>query len=227
MLFRHAVNLPVEPPTYTFPSTIGAILLQILTVCTGNVCRSPLASLVLSERLADLSVNVSSAGTHARAGMPMTEEAMRLAVSRGVDPSEPLAHTARLLTREMLDKADLILTMSRDHRRQVVELLPAALRRTLTVREFSRLAAGATEAQISSISVREPRNSASDSRFESALAMLTSLRGVIGTPAAATDDDVVDPFRRSSATYERSGAEIDPGLVAVEKFVRSVAGPST
>ncbi|WP_435302725.1 low molecular weight phosphatase family protein [Microbacterium testaceum] len=178
---------------------------------------------MLSERLADLPVCVSSAGTHAREGMPMTEEAIRLAVARGVDPSKPLTHSARLLTPEMLDEADLILTMTRDHRRLAVELLPAALRRTLTIREFSRLAAGAAEAEIRSTPALGSRDNAARSDFESALAMLTALRGVVGSPAAATDDDVVDPFRRSWTTYERSASELDPGLFAVEKFVRSVA----
>ena len=47
-------------------------MIEVLTVCTGNVCRSPLAEALLRERLAPLDIRVRSAGTRALIGSAMT-----------------------------------------------------------------------------------------------------------------------------------------------------------
>ena len=113
-------------------------MLELLTVCTGNICRSPLAEALLRERLAPLDVRVSSAGTRALVGYGMTPEAAQLAADYGVP--EVAAHRARFLTEGLLETPDLILAMSREHRRAIVDLAPRRLRSTFTLREFARLA---------------------------------------------------------------------------------------
>ena len=95
---------------------------RILLVCTGNICRSPLAAAILFRALADrelTGVEVSSAGTGAWDGAPASEGAYLVALERGLDLS---GHRARLLTRELVENADLILTMARHHRARVDEL---------------------------------------------------------------------------------------------------------
>src|SRR5437879_13541807 len=95
---------------------------QILLVCTGNICRSPLAAALLQRALAQRGINdleVSSAGTGAWDGAPVSEGAYLVGLERGLDLS---SHRARLLTRELVDSADLILTMARHHRARVDEL---------------------------------------------------------------------------------------------------------
>src|SRR5207249_10676249 len=95
---------------------------QILLVCTGNICRSPLAAALLQRALAQRGINdleVSSAGTGAWDGAPVSEGAYLVGLERGLDLS---SHRARLLTRELVDAADLILTMARHHRARVDEL---------------------------------------------------------------------------------------------------------
>src|SRR6059036_2678868 len=94
---------------------------RVLFVCTGNICRSPLASSLLERALQErgLDVAVSSAGTGAWDGAPASEGAYLVGLERGLDLS---AHRARLLTRELVDEADLILTMARHHRARVDEL---------------------------------------------------------------------------------------------------------
>ena len=95
---------------------------HVLFVCTGNICRSPLAAALLeravqSRGLTD--VTVSSAGTGAWDGAPASEGAYLVALEGGLDLS---GHRARLLTRELVEQADLILTMARHHRARVDEL---------------------------------------------------------------------------------------------------------
>ncbi len=95
---------------------------HVLFVCTGNICRSPLAQTLLARALQERSVTdieVASAGTGAWDGAPASEGAYLVGIERGLDLS---GHRARLLTREIVEDADLIFTMARHHRARVHEL---------------------------------------------------------------------------------------------------------
>lgn len=88
---------------------------HILLVCTGNTCRSPLAEAMLRRKLQERGVDgvtVASAGTGAWDGAPASEGAYLVALEHGLDLS---SHRARLLTRELVDGSDLLLTMARHH----------------------------------------------------------------------------------------------------------------
>lgn len=96
--------------------------MRILLVCTGNTCRSPMAEAMLRLKLEQRGVEgviVSSAGTGAWDGAPASEGAYLVALEHGVDLSE---HRARLLNREILGEADLVLTMAHHHRARVLQL---------------------------------------------------------------------------------------------------------
>lgn len=94
---------------------------DILLVCTGNICRSPMAEALLGTMLApdNSEVTVGSAGTGAWDGTPASEGAYLVSLEHGLDLS---SHVARLLTRDLVEEASLILTMARHHRSRVEEL---------------------------------------------------------------------------------------------------------
>ena len=96
--------------------------MNVLFVCTGNTCRSPLAEaltrrLLAERRLED--ITVGSAGTGAWEGAPASEGSYLVALEDGVDLS---AHRARPLTPDLAASADVILTMSRSHRQRLNDL---------------------------------------------------------------------------------------------------------
>jgi protein-tyrosine phosphatase len=186
---------------------------RILTVCTGNICRSPQAELLLRasfEAAHPLDASwqppeISSAGTHALVGERMPQPAADLLREVDVDPD---AHRGRQLTRELVEAADLILTMARDHRSAVVKLLPKASRYTFTLREFARAVAQPIDAP----------PAAGD--FPSWLALAARHRGY--SAASAQVDDIVDPYRRSEATYRASFEQLAPSVdVAVSTVTRT------
>lgn len=96
--------------------------MNVLFVCSGNTCRSPLAAAVMSRLLASAGrddIAVSSAGTGAYDGAPASEGAYLVALEDGLDLS---AHRARLLDPALVRQADLILGMSRGHVTRVERL---------------------------------------------------------------------------------------------------------
>jgi protein-tyrosine-phosphatase len=96
--------------------------MQVLLVCTGNTCRSPLAAVILQRLLREggpEGVEVESAGTGAQDGAPASEGAYLVALEEGLDLS---THRARLLTPELVRRADLILAMSRSQLWRIREL---------------------------------------------------------------------------------------------------------
>jgi protein-tyrosine phosphatase len=191
---------------------------EILTVCTGNICRSALAEQLLRTRLADLPGTVASAGTYGLDAAEMPSDALRLAAKYGVAAEMSAAHRSRLIAETHLGTPDLILAMAREHRRRVVELAPSRLRSAFTVREFARLAADASDAELSDAAAAAGDDPSA--RLRAAVAAVASHRGMAPRPEDPADDDVVDPFRRSWQTYERSGEQLVPAIDEVVRVVR-------
>lgn len=112
----------------------------VLFVCTGNICRSPMAERLFAAQLpSGLPVVAASAGTRALVGHGMDTPSLIALRELGGDSS---GHVARLFTSALAESSDLILTAESAHRARVVEANPLAFRKTFTMREFARLGAG-------------------------------------------------------------------------------------
>lgn len=95
---------------------------RILTVCIGNICRSPLAEVALRQALpADW--QVWSAGLQALVGMPADPTSKAIAQEQGLDLS---GHRAQQLTPWMTQQADVILVMEDAHTRMLLQTAPTA-----------------------------------------------------------------------------------------------------
>ena len=112
----------------------------ILFVCSGNTCRSPMASALatrlLKERYhlngeADLDaagIRVLSAGTFAMPGLRATPQAVDAVAGMGADLS---GHRSRQLTAELIHSADFIFTMGRSHAQSAIAMSPSAAARVM------------------------------------------------------------------------------------------------
>jgi len=109
---------------------------RILIVCTGNICRSPMAETLLAARftLAGHSSSVRSSGTFALTNHPADEPARTLMEARGYDLAN---HRARQITLETTRWAELILVMENHHREAVLALDPTARGKTYLLGHWS------------------------------------------------------------------------------------------
>lgn len=96
--------------------------MNILFVCSGNTCRSPMAEAIARRIAADRGIRdmkISSAGTNAWDNATATDEALLVGMERSLDLS---SHRARRLTPEIVSEADLIFVMTPSHLEQVNQL---------------------------------------------------------------------------------------------------------
>ncbi|RTR00153.1 low molecular weight protein-tyrosine-phosphatase [Halomonas nitroreducens] len=99
---------------------------RILVVCTGNVCRSPVAEALLRQAYPDR--RIESAGLAAPQGREADPAVVTLAEAEGLTLE---GHQARQLTVEMLRAADLVLVMTENQRWEVSHLDAASLGKTM------------------------------------------------------------------------------------------------
>ncbi len=88
---------------------------SIVFVCTGNICRSPMAKGILEDLLSAKALSmtdIGSAGTGAIAGLPASENSVVVCGEEGIDIS---SLRSRPLSRDLVEESDLILTMEEHH----------------------------------------------------------------------------------------------------------------
>jgi len=175
----------------------------ILTVCTGNICRSPVAELLLREYL-DVHVAVSSAGTHAMVGHGIPAELLMPLDAARVEGRN---HEPRQLTESIARGADLIIAMAGDHRTRIVQESPSALRRTFLLDELAKAARASTPLE----------GDDAESRLASVPDAIQAIRPEL---AGMAIEDVPDPYRRSQADYDRSFAMIHDAVRDISAWVR-------
>jgi len=195
------------PDSYCLTGPERLLCFRVLTVCTGNVYRSPLVERLLRDRLAaeQTTIHVSSAGTAAVPGAPVADA-----------PSVAgwVADTPRLVTRRLtaglVDNSDLVLGAATEHREAAVRLSPVrALSRAFSLREFARLVRAEDGA-----GVADPA-----ARFAALVRGAAARRGTAAAEGA--DDDVTDPLGASPAEVRLCVARIEESVERIATAMRA------
>ncbi len=111
---------------------------RLLFVCTGNICRSPMARF-LAERLAresGLPLTAASAGVAAEVGMGMEPGAVKALASRGI---KGVSHAGRQLDAALMAEADAVYALTRAHQARIVSAFPAHAAKVSVLREAAGL----------------------------------------------------------------------------------------
>jgi protein-tyrosine phosphatase len=149
----------------------GKLTFSVLMVCTGNICRSPMAEGLLSHLLPDslkARVTVSSAGTHGLYGNQADPFAIKAAAAHGADIS---MHRARILYAGLVKSSDLVLGMERFH-------LEAINRMFLFRCKYARLL-GTFAPQGENTEIEDPYRSPFEAYEAAAEAILACMPGLI------------------------------------------------
>jgi protein-tyrosine phosphatase len=196
---------------------------RILTVCTGNICRSPVAERLLQAGLDQVMPGgfvVTSAGTRAMVGDPMQPLSGDIVRTYGGNPD---GFVARQLTSKILRGVDLVLTMTSGHRGEVLQLDASLLKRTFTIREFARMLDILDErAPVPAGHVTSDdgdRLGANTTFWRGLPARAASVRH-LSLPADSTENDIIDPYRRSPDIYRQMEDELAPAIVSVLRHAR-------
>ncbi len=185
---------------------------SILLVCTGNICRSPMAEGLLRDLLAarfpDGQVEVSSAGIAALDGNAPTVEAQHAALERDADIS---SHRARRLRIDHIQQANLVIGMAEEHVQAVRDLVPAAAQKAFTLKELVGLFEDMPPVELA--------RSFDDEAFRARVAEAAARRAT--RPLDVVDLDVSDPLGMSLETYRATAWELDTLL---GQLVEGLAG---
>src|SRR5881275_1049341 len=110
------------------------IVKNVLFVCTGNICRSPIAEGLFRRLLGNRrDIEVASAGVHAVRGQPPSLYAVQVCEEEGVDIS---GFRSQPLTAALVDQATHIFAMTGAHLETIQTLFPQSAEKTFLLREF-------------------------------------------------------------------------------------------
>lgn len=182
--------------TTDYNSRLAAPVRSVLFVCTGNICRSPYAELLLQHLVPD--INTASAGTHALIGHAMDPLMGAELSARGIDPSRAVGTGIGASALE----ADLVLVMSRRQRRFLIEEHPASVRRVGLLGAIDELAAMVPDSH-----VLQRSHVTEWSRH----------------PVSA-QCEIDDPYRRGAGAASLAATRLDASVTRLAKVLGSLAG---
>lgn len=172
--------------------------INVLFVCTGNICRSPMAEYLFRSRLGpNLPWTAGSAGLAAVDGLAASQTAIEVMHEIGLDIK---THRSRELTRELIDTATIILVMTDAQALEVKKRFPTARDRVHLLGYFNR----------------DSENHATGRGFAEGYAQTSRL--------AAAEKDISDPVGASGEVYRRTMNDIAGCLDDLISYLHNCSG---
>ncbi|APF40481.1 low molecular weight phosphatase family protein [Neomicrococcus aestuarii] len=186
---------------------------KLLTVCTGNICRSPYAERLLQAGMDELHpglFSVTSAGTMAMTNQGMDQRSLeRLEAAGGSGEG----HVPRMLRNVMNMKYDLVFAMSEEHRVEIVKQSPRMLKRAYTIMMFADL----YEQLVADPSSELVRGCDPESVLDrwAGLGVLAARARSSLAVQGFNDYDVPDPYRKDDDAYDQMEAALKPAIYRI------------
>jgi len=167
--------------------------LQVLVMCTANVCRSPIAEQLMAQGFAEIGIDArfSSAG-FLESGRAIHNRSAAALASRGIDASQ---HMSTQIRPDLIAAADLVVVMEADHLRRLVGEDHSCFDKVFTLRELAT--------RISEVGARPDGESMADWLVR--LNVGRAPQDFLGT---TTHLDVSDPIRSGDDGFSQSVDEI-------------------
>lgn len=204
----------------------GGLCMNILFVCTGNTCRSPMAAALLSDLNQD--IEVKSAGVFAMDHQRANEHAHLVLQEREI----VLDHYSQPVTDEVLQWADLVLTMTIQHKQSLIVNFPHHQDKYYTLKEYvsesdqdvwNELRKTYADLEVKrSIFIQENEQKLSGRKLDQELAkrFKDDIEKIQRLEANLIDYDISDPFGGNLEVYRKTLHELDQYIKLLNKKIK-------
>ena len=191
-------------------------IMNILFVCTGNTCRSPMAEAILKSKS---NFEVQSAGIAAMTGQPTNPKAIDTLKANQID----FSGQSQQLDSELVDWADLILTMTNHHKQVITSHFSSGIDKVFTLKEYTSDDADETWQALKAtyLKLEEKRASTSENSTKEEIEACLSeeMAEIRRLEEKLRDLDIVDPFGQNHEAYQQAYQEINS---AIDKLIEKL-----